>query len=120
MRGSLVALAAALAFVAAPASAQQAQVFRCDDGGNAFYYRVGPGEFRNWVASGNGYPARWLDNQCNTYTECTWQNGVFSMYTPSIGWLQQFDTRSGEYLWGEEDDYPTRQQCTAASDPPPA
>jgi predicted phage gp36 major capsid-like protein len=118
MREILATLTVALAVGAMPASAQQ--VFRCDDGGNAFYYRVSPGEFRNWVGAGNGYAAHWLDNQCNQYTQCTWNNGVFSLYSETIDWLQEFDTNTGVYKWGSLEEEPTVQYCSRASDPPPA
>lgn len=122
MRTPIVGLVSILVLSAGSAHAQQAHVFRCMEGGNAFYYKVGPGEFRSWVGAGNGQAARWLDNQCtDDYNDCSWSNGVLSMEGFEDDFWGTFDTSAAVYTWGFFGvPNATRIQCSRAPDPPPA
>jgi hypothetical protein len=118
MHRSFIALAAATALAApAPALAQTPQIFRCDQQGAAFYYRIGPGEFSNWVGAGNGYPAKWLDSECKMHgTTCVWINGVLGM--SSDAFHSSFDTNTGLYRYGPRRADPgTTVQCTRTAQP---
>ncbi|QGZ95159.1 hypothetical protein [Terricaulis silvestris] len=112
----IVAAFLALTVLALPAQAQEAAVFRCEEDGVAFYYRVGPNEFRHWQ---DGGAPRWLPNNCDAYAECSWTAGVFTLYTEMLNLLQEFDTNVGIYRWGVRGEEPTVQHCTRSSDPPP-
>jgi hypothetical protein len=116
MHRTLIALAAATA-LAAPVAAQAPLIFRCDQQGDAVYYRIGPGEFSNWTGAGHGNSARWRNNQCRVHgIACVWINGVLG--ASSRDFHSAFDTNTGQYRYGPRDTDPnTTIQCTRSAPP---